>query len=78
MGKSQFNSILTLKIPVTFLKVQKPSDGYNCGLFAIAFAAELSNGTSPMDACFDIRKIRSHVITYLESKTTTPLPKASK
>lgn len=65
------------KMQITFLKVQKQNDGYNCGLFAIAFAAELLNGTSPMDACFDVGKMRSHLINCLESKALTPFPKAS-
>ena len=29
---------------ITMLPVQKQPDGFNCGLFAIAFAAELLDG----------------------------------
>lgn len=46
----------TGKIPVSFFKVQKQSDRYNCSSFVIAFSAELLNG-SPMDVSFHIRKI---------------------
>ena len=42
---------------VRFLPVQKQTDGYNCGPFAIAFAAEMSDGKSPMEAGFDVDRM---------------------
>ena len=48
----------------TFLPVQKQTDGYNCGPFSIAYAAEILDGKSPMDACFDVKKMRSHLISW--------------
>ena len=63
---------------ITYLQVQKQNDGYNCGLFAISFAADLMGGAFPMDACFDVRKMRSHLIYCLESKILTPFTKASR
>ena len=60
---------------VTFLPVQKQLDGYNCGPFAIAYAAEMLDGKSPMQARFDVRKMRRHVMTCLEAQALTPFPK---
>ena len=42
---------------VRFFPVQKQTDGYNCGPFAIAFAAEMSDGKSPMEAGFDVDRM---------------------
>ena len=60
---------------VTFLPVQKQPDGYNCGPFAIAYGAEILDGKSPMEAQFDVSKMRSHTMTCLETKSLTPFPK---
>ena len=61
-------SINSLLMPITMLPVQRQTDSHNCGLFAIGFAAELLNGLSPMDAKFDVAKMRSHIINCLERK----------
>ena len=37
---------------LSFLPVQRQPDGYNYGLFAIAFAAEILDGKSPSEAIF--------------------------
>ena len=42
---------------VFIVPVQKHNDGYNCSLFAIAFAAVILDGTSPEDAYFDVSKM---------------------
>ena len=44
----------------TFLTVQKQRDGFNCDVFAIAFAAEILDGCSPMDAVFDVGRHAFH------------------
>ena len=62
---------------MTFLPVQKQSDGYNCGPFAIAYAAEVLDGKSPIDARFDVSKMRDHVMLCLENKVLTPFPKVT-
>ena len=46
---------------VSFLPVQKQNDGYNCGPFAIAFAAEILDGKTPMEARFDVERMRGHL-----------------
>ena len=54
---------------ITMLPVQKQPDGFNCGLFAIAFAAELLDGHSPSEISqFDVAKMRNHLILCLEQK----------
>ena len=63
------------KTVVSFLSVQRQLDGYNCGPFTIAYAAELLDGKSPLDARFDVSKMRRHVLTCLESQSLTPFPK---
>ena len=40
------------KLSVTIVSVQKQSNGYNCGLFAIAFAMDLLNGLSSFGLLF--------------------------
>ena len=62
---------------VTFLPVQKQPHGHNCGLFAIAYAAEILDGRSPSEAVFDINKMHEHLITCLEMQRLTPFPKVS-
>ena len=54
----------TGKLTVSILPVQIQNDGYNCGLFAIAFAAEVLDGQSPEDAYFDVNMMRHHLIIY--------------
>ena len=51
-------------------------DGYNCGLFAIAFASVVLDGKSPGDANFDVAQMRKDVISCLENKHLLPFPKA--
>ena len=46
------------KLIVNFLPVQKQPDGFSCGPFAVAFAAEILNGSLPMEAHFDVGKMR--------------------
>ena len=60
---------------IYFLPVQKQPDAYNCGLFAIAFAAELIDGKSPSDAMFSVEKMRGHLIKCLQEQKLTPFPK---
>ena len=60
---------------ISFLPVQKQPDAYNCGLFAIAFAAEIIDAKSPSDAMFFVEKMRGHLIKCLEKQKLTPFPK---
>ena len=62
-------------VMVTFLLVQKQQDTHNYGLFTVAFAAEILDGKSPIDAVFHVCQLRNHIIYYLESGALTPFPK---
>ena len=66
------------KVKPTFLPVHKQRDGFNCGPFAIAYAAEILDGKSPMEAKFIVPKMRSHLKDCLEKKLLTPFPKVNK
>ena len=66
------------KVKPTFLPVHKQTDGFNCDHFAIANAAEIVHGKSPMKAIFDVKKMRNHLLVFLEQKTLTPFPKINK
>ena len=65
------------KIDVSFLPVRQQTDGWNCGIYAVAFAAELLDGKSPADASFDVRRMRPHLFRCLEEKKLIPFPKVS-
>ena len=60
---------------VSFSPVQKQTDGYNCGPFAIAFAAKILDGKSPMGARFDVGRMRGHLMNCLGNKFLIPFPK---
>ena len=49
------------KLTITIVPVQTQKDGYNCGLFAIAFAADIVQGISPTESCFQISRMREHL-----------------
>ena len=65
------------KLIVSFLPVQRQNYGHNCGLFAIAFAAEILDGASPIDAVSDVKEMRQHLICCLENLKLTQFPQAS-
>ena len=58
--------------------VQKQSDGYKCGLFGIAFSTDVLNGLSPVNSCFDVSLIRSHLLQCLETEELIVFPKTPK
>ena len=62
---------------ISFLPVQRQPDGYNCGLFAIAFAAEILDGKSPVEAIFSVDEMSEHLISCLETQKRSPFPKVS-
>ena len=60
---------------VSFLPVQKQTDGYNYGPFAIVFTAEILDGNSSVQAHFDMERMRGHFINCLENKFLIPFPR---
>ena len=62
------------KLEVTFLTVEKQTDGFNFGLFALAYASILLDGKSPTDFRFLVKEIRAHYIKSLKDFTLHPIP----
>ena len=60
---------------IYFLQVQRQRDGYNCRLFAIAFAAEIFAGKSPSEAILSVDEMRGHLIWCLEMQKPSSSPK---
>ena len=54
------------KLEVTFLPVEKQIYGFNCGLFALAYASILLDGKSPTDFRFFVKEMRAHHIKCLK------------
>ena len=66
------------KLKVSFLPVSKQPGSYNCGLFAISLRSRnVEYGKSPVNARFDVDKMRPHLIQCLETLNLTPFPKIS-
>ena len=64
-------------IPTTYL-VKIPSlqhGSTNCGIFAIAYATELTYGTNPATVIFDQAQMRPHLINCLQNRNLIPFPK---
>jgi hypothetical protein len=53
---------------------QRQSNGYDCGVFAIAFATSLANGEDPASRLYNPKKLRAHLVDCLASGTLTPFP----
>ena len=61
----RFEFSWTLRFPLCFLvneKVQKQLGASGCGLFALAFAADLCHGLDPTNRSCDQAKMREHYI----------------
>ena len=63
------------KLKVTFMAVEKQNDGYNCGPYAIAFAAEILDGKCPTTSRLAKNSMRAHLISCLEKNELCPFPK---
>ena len=46
------------KLEVTFLPIDKQTDGFNCGLFPLGYASILLDGKSPVDVRFVENEMR--------------------
>ena len=57
------------KLEVIFLHVEKQTYGFNCGLFALAYASILLDGKSPTDFRFLVKEMRAHHIKCLKDVT---------
>ena len=75
--KAQIAALLATKQPTIELKymdVQMQSGGYDCGLFAIAFATAIVFGKEPGLFSFDQSKMREHFRKCLEQGYITMFP----
>ena len=62
-------------LQVTYQDVQKQSGGNDCGLFVIAFAVDLANGTCPTKIKYVQREMRDHLLECFRNKYLTPFPR---
>ena len=75
--KHQIASLLATTqntIRLRHMDVQMQSGGYDCGLFAIAFATALVHGEQPGRFLFDQDKMRHHLLKCLQEGELTPFP----
>ena len=75
--KNQIAALLATKrkeIKLKFMDVQIQSGGYDCGLFAIAFATAIVLGNEPGKFFFDQSVMRRHLKNCLESENMSLFP----
>ena len=61
-------------LEVTFLPVEKQTDGFNGGLFALAYASILLDGKPLNDFRFIAKEMRAHCIKCLKDVTLHLFP----
>ena len=69
--KAQTAAILHTESPaicLQFMNVQMQAGGYDCGLFAVAFATALTFGESPGQYHFAQEKMRRHLWSCFERR----------
>ena len=65
-------------LKVNCLQVQQQSNSIDCGVFAIAFAADVCFGLPPNESCYDVIEMRNHLSTCLQLQELSPFPKISR
>ena len=60
------------KLEVTFLPVEKQTDGFNCGLLALAYASNLLDGKFPSNFRFLVKEMRAQYTKSLKDVTLHP------
>ena len=65
-------------IKVIFLPVDKQTNGFNCGLFALAYASILLVGKSLIDAGFVVNEMCSYFMKCLKAAYLYPSPTLEK
>ena len=58
--------------------VQQQGNGYDCGIFAIAFATDIAYNHKPEQRTYNQSVMRKHLLAQLENKTMTPFPQQTK
>ncbi len=72
---SFFKCHSTDRLHFDVVNVQRQSNDYDCGVFAIAFAAELAFGRDPASSTWNTATMRCHLLHALEQKFVEPFPK---
>ncbi len=65
------------ELQISFMYNQRQNNGYDCGVFAIAFAMALIEGNNPCHMTFDTRQLRKHLKNCLKSGEMTSFPQQS-
>ena len=58
--------------------VQQEGNGYDCGIFAIAFATDIAYSHKPEQSTYNQSVMRKHLLEQLENKAMTPFPQQTK
>ena len=58
--------------------VQQQGNGYDCGIFAIAFATDIAYNRKPEQRTYNQSVMRKHLLAQLENETMTPVPQRTK
>jgi hypothetical protein len=64
----------TVNMNIERMSVSKQTNGFDCGVMAIAFVTCLLFEQDPVNVRFDMSKMRPHLLTCLEHGRVTPFP----
>lgn len=53
---------------------QRQRNGFDCGVFAIAFATSLAHGEDPSKLTYVLSQLRKHLAACMELERLTPFP----
>ena len=58
-----------------FVNVDRQSNSSDCGVYALAFAAELAHGGDPALFTWDVNNMRGHILNSMRTGFVPPFPK---
>lgn len=64
------------QITFNMINIQRQPNGSDCGVFAVAVAAEIVHGKDPILSYWDVSKMRVHLIRCLEARKIDCFPQA--
>ena len=62
------------EIVINVMNVQRQQNGSDCGVFALAFATTLCEGSDPTEMAYDHSKMRSHMASCFDALEPQPFP----
>ena len=68
----------TPSLSIIGLNIQRQCNGWDCGVYAIAFATDLVNGKDPCLSRYLQEEMRRHLISCLEEGNMSPFPTEKK